>query len=294
MSAAEDDVNQELSENDREYELAYNEIMERRRTIWNPKFEEAEKFHKERKERAEKRKAEESNPQLKAQKEEEARKTEEEFDEKERAFRTAMDQFIPLGDSYFGPGLESGRSRIKVHHNDNNVVATSSSDGDSNADSGGSGQAREQLPDTNRQITAQERPAENNLEALETLDPIPIRRHTYRDFELGSDVASASPPPSIRTGAQIRVNRVPTEKIPPSEGVSEYGLHPHATAWTRAPVWAQASVAIGMGAVLGGLGYGIFKLVGKLVNRNGTATRLHPRDWKKQNRKRNWDILHVQ
>lgn len=283
MSTSENNINPELSENDHEYETAYNEFMERRNTIWNPIFEEAEKFHQERKERAAKRKAEESNPQLKAQKEKEAKETEREFDEKERAYRTAMEQFIPLGDAYFA-GLESGRSRIQVHHNTDNAVAIRASN--SVSDTGArSDHARGQAPDTTRQITAQGIPTESNVEVVESLEPIPIRRYSYQDSQRGS-VASASPPPFIRTGAQIRVNRVPTEQIPRSEGLSEYGLHPHATAWTRAPVWAQAIVAIGMGAALGGLGYGIFKLIGKLVNRNGAASRLHARDWKKKQKRR--------
>jgi len=285
MSTSEN-INPELSENDHEYETAYNEFMERRNTIWNPMFEEAEKFHQERKERAAKRKAEESNPQLKAQKEKEAKETEREFDEKERAYRTAMEQFIPLGDTYFA-GLESGRSRIQVHRNMDNGVATRASNGVSNTGAR-SGHTREQAPDTTRQLTAQEIPTDSNAEAMESLEPIPIRRYSYQDSQRGS-VASA--PPSIRTGAQIRVNRVPTEQIPRSEGLSEYGLHPHATAWTRAPVWAQAIVAIGIGTALGGLGFGIFKLIGKLVNRNGAASRLHARDWKKKQKRR---VLYVE
>lgn len=269
MSEPEDNVEPELSENDKKYEEAYSEFMTRREAIWNPRFQEAEEFHRECKERAAKRKKEANDPQLQAKKEKEAKEAEREFDEKQQAYLTAMEQFIPLPESYFHSDLEGGRTGIQVHRNDDSSVASRTSGVD------------EAVPTTTRQLTRQSRLTESNVEALETLDPIPIRRYSYQAFKVESE-ASASPPPSIRTGTQIRVNRVPTERIPPSEGLTEYGLHPHATAWTRAPLWAQVSVAAGMGAALGGLGYGIIKLVSKFVNRNRVGRRLHARDWQRQ------------
>jgi hypothetical protein len=86
---------------------------------------------------------------------------------------------------------------------------------------------------------------------------------------------------SIPVGTTLRIQRVPTDQIPPSLGTEIWGLHPHATAWTRAPVWALATVYTGMAAAAGAIGYGIYKLVDhiKAARNNKNGRRLHARDW---------------
>lgn len=270
----------ELSENDREYEMAYNQLMERRKT-WDQKFKEAEEFHRERKKKAEERKAKMNNPQLRADREKMAADTEREFDEKLQAYRTAMEQFIPYGDSNFDLSPLTEGAEIHVHHLSEDIADRRDTLEPSNARTGHSIKVHlppSALPATTRHLPIEDKPEESKVTAAKTLPP--VSQDTVKDLN-PETIASASAPPSIRTGAQIRVNRVPTERIPSSLGLSEYGIHPHATIWTRAPTWAQVSVALGMGAVFGGAGFGIYKLFGKIFKRRSKveSRRLHARDW---------------
>ena len=120
----------------------------------------------------------------------------------------------------------------------------------------------------------------------EAISPIP-QKPKYHDVRLYSvDEKSVG---SLHTGAQLHVNRVPTEDIPPSLGISMAGLHPHASAWTKSPAWAQTVVAMTIAAALTSIGFTIHKLFKKITHKkpgNGTETgRLHARDWKKESRR---------
>jgi hypothetical protein len=272
----------ELSENDREYEIAYSELMERRKTR-DQKFKEAEEFHRERKKKAEERKAKKNNPQLRAEREKMAADTEREFDEKLQAYRTAMEQFIPYGDSNFDLSPLTEGAEIHVHHLSEDITGRKDTLEPSNPRTGHSIKVHlppSALPATTRHLPIEDKPEESKEATAKTLPPIPVPHDTVKDSK-PETIASASAPPSIRTGAQIRVIRVPTERIPSSLGLSEYGIHPHATIWTRAPTWAQVSVALGMGAVFGGAGFGIYRLFGKIFKRRSKVDmrRLHARDW---------------
>lgn len=107
----------------------------------------------------------------------------------------------------------------------------------------------------------------------------------YKDLDYKS--LNVHTPPSLHTGAQLHVYRVPTEFISPSQGCSVMGLHPDASAWTRAPQWALTTVAIGMGAVLGGLSFAVYKFLqnrlhGPFLRKiawNKPHRRAHARDW---------------
>ena len=119
----------------------------------------------------------------------------------------------------------------------------------------------------------------------EELSPIP-QKPKYQDLKLYTvDEKSVG---SLHTGAQLHVNRVSTEDIPPSLGISMAGLHPHASAWTKSPAWAQTVVAMAIGAALTSIGLTIHKLFKKFTHKNsenGTETgRLHARDWKRKPR----------
>lgn len=89
---------------------------------------------------------------------------------------------------------------------------------------------------------------------------------------------------SFKTGARVHVDRVPSELIPPSSGSSVMGLYPHSSAWTKSPQWAQTIIGFAMGAIIGGLGFGLHKFVqkmmfGKEMAKNNTSARTHPRQW---------------
>ena len=120
----------------------------------------------------------------------------------------------------------------------------------------------------------------------EKLAPIP-EKPRYQDLKLSSVDEKADT--SLHTGAQLHVNRVPTEDIPPSLGVSVAGLHPHASAWTKSPAWAQTAVAMTIGAALIGIGFSVYKLFQKFtykMRENGSEKRrLHARDWKMKSRR---------
>ena len=104
------------------------------------------------------------------------------------------------------------------------------------------------------------------------------------DHRTGHGSVKSSQTISFHSGAQIRVNRVPSELIPPSSGSSVMGLYLHSSAWTKSPQWAQSIIAFAFGAVIGGMGYGLYKCVqkamyGKVLASNKTSTRSHPREW---------------
>jgi hypothetical protein len=116
------------------------------------------------------------------------------------------------------------------------------------------------------------------------LPPIPDTRHHYKNLKLSS--ANSALPPSLHTGAELKVFRVPTEQIPPTSGISVMGTHPHSSAWTAVP-WASAIVAFGMGAVIGTAGFGVYKLIRDKFSKENKRTlptekirRVHARDWK--------------
>lgn len=123
---------------------------------------------------------------------------------------------------------------------------------------------------------------------LEELQPIPIpQKPTYQDLKLSS--VEGKPPTSIHTGDQLHVVRVPTADLPSTRGTTVMGLHPHASAWTRSPIWAQTIVALGIGTAVAGLSFGFYKLFKKITHRetnNRTETdRLHARDWKRKSKR---------
>ena len=278
MRARENGVIVELSENDREYEMVYNQLMERRKMSWDQKIKEAEEFHRERKKNAEERKVNKKNPELNAEKKKNAEETAREFDERLHAYLTAMEQWIPFAEKDVdgSPVTDGNRGQVDAHSED--IMDTRDSSATSHSSPGYL--PAPALPADPGRLSAQSKHEENKEAAPEALHSLPIPHYTGRVLK-PETVASASPPASVHTGAQIKVNRIPSERIPSTLGLSEYGLHPHATVWTRAPAWAQTTVAVGMGAVFAGLGYGIFKLIGKLFDRKGAEerSRLHARDW---------------
>ena len=281
MSAPENEGINELSENDREYEMVYNQLMERRKTSWDQKIKEAEEFHREHKKKAGERKVNKNHSGLNAERKKNAEETEREFDERLHAYLTAMEKCIPSAERDVDLSPVTDGTKGQVDDNSEDIMDTR----DSSATSHSSPEylPAPALPADPERLSAQgkhEEDEEYKEAAPEALHSLPIPQYTDRVFK-PETVASASPPASVHTGAQIRVNRVPSERIPSSLGLSEYGLHPHATVWTRAPAWAQTSVAVGMGAAFAGLGYGIFKLIGKLFDRKVAKerSRLHARDW---------------
>jgi len=96
-------------------------------------------------------------------------------------------------------------------------------------------------------------------------------------FQLAEDKSHYE---SIPIATQIHINRGPSDEIPPSLGTSVWGLHPHATSWTKAPAWAVASAYMGMAATATALTFSIYSLVqGIKRSRRKGETRLHARDW---------------
>ena len=260
--------------NNLEVEEAHAKFQENRATQWNSRFQQAEDFRKSRQAKAGKRKAKKETKGIE--------KLTEDVDDFEIRFakdREEIDRHIPLQDKEMP--LKVSKNGV----NTKNPLMNKKSEKDQNDElesskSSGSSALVPHEPVSRvkgENCCSGELPEEN----LQVLQPVPIKINKFEDLKLASVEARSAP--SLHTGAQLHVNRVPTERIPPTPGLSVMGLHPHASSWTRSPQWAQTTVAFGMGAALAGLGFGVYKFLQKFIF--GTAfmrpkgIRSHARDW---------------
>jgi hypothetical protein len=255
-----------------------------RRTLLEEKFDRAEEFRKSRKAKAAQRKVKEANVAANAEK---ARKEEEEFERRLAKFKAEMDRYIPEEKE---EPLEThpfyntnGKNRViagdtaEIHNEETDVVPQS-------LELKESSEKQSSVANKNEVITPKAEDERigrlQDEESLQSLPPIP-KRIRYEDLKLES-VQSQSVT-SLHTGAKLQVNRVPASRIPPTSGISVMGLHPHASAWTKSPPWAQAIVACGIGAGFAGLGFGFYKLIRKLltatVSKDMGLKRSHVREW---------------
>jgi flagellar biosynthesis GTPase FlhF len=114
---------------------------------------------------------------------------------------------------------------------------------------------------------------------LEDLPPKPI----IHDFKLTPVEQHSVTSDSLHTGDQLHVLHPLDHDCPPSLGTTVMGMHPRASAWTKAPAWSHTIVALGIGAGLATIGYGIYKFITKKLTEHKSANstevkRLHARD----------------
>jgi hypothetical protein len=114
---------------------------------------------------------------------------------------------------------------------------------------------------------------------LEDLPPKPI----IHDFKLTPVEHHSVTSDSLHTGAHLHVLHPPDHDCPPSLGTTVMGMHPRASAWTKSPAWSQTIVALGIGAGLATISYGIYKFITKKLTEHKSANstevkRLHARD----------------
>lgn len=191
------------------------------------------------------------------------------FGSRIESFKAEMDNFIPLVNiphKTLSVGNGSGRNRVNTRDPEEKISDHTETD------------SLESRPLAEK--TAHSIPENENPQVITDNKPAIVPTNYRLDYE---SVKSPSAP-SLHTGARVHVNRVPSEFISPSTGSSMMGFYPHSSAWTKSPQWAQAIIAFALGAIIGGLGFGAYKLVqkamyGKVLANNKTATRSHPREW---------------
>jgi hypothetical protein len=274
-------------------EAAHTGFQQRREEMWNNRFQEAQDFHDD---RAAKRKAKKLDTGAKDRMIQKAVENDREFQARIAAHKEEMDEYIPLKPRGAPASTNAPRQAAPQVKTDTLKLEDGNWQVSRDERGGSEEQASEPLqkinpppaPPPKKPSPAVVEVAPSDDGSLEDLAPIPIRRKLYEDtkyehLKLGS-VKSPSTISSLHTGAQLHVNQVPSEMVPSTKGISVLGTYPHASVWTKSPRWAQTAVGVGMGAILGGLGFGIFKLVGKMFNRTRAAKgdsrgRLHAREW---------------
>jgi hypothetical protein len=261
QSQAEDEQNVEV---DDEYEAIYSKF--RKNPERDAKFKEANDFHESRAERAAKRKAKLVNGPV----QEEAGEPEDDFESRLQGFKTEMDKHIPLVDiphQNLPVRDDLGRNRVNTWDIEEKKSVDTE---DHSMETGPISEKEEHLISEKESC---QMPAIDDVPPMSTKTDRP-KLESVKPLSAGF----------FKTGARVHVNRVPSELIPPSSGSSVMGLYPHSSAWTKSPQWAQTIIGFAMGAIIGGLGFGLHKFVqkimfGKEMAKNNTSARTHPREW---------------
>jgi hypothetical protein len=258
---AEDQQNVEVDE---KYETIYSKF--RKNPARDAKFKEANDFHETRAERAAIRKAKLETGRV----QEEGGQPDDDFERRLQGFKTEMDKHIPLVDiPHQNLPVRDDLARNRANTWDIEEKESEDTE-DHSTETGPISEKKGYLI------------SEKESCQIPVIDDVPpMLTKTDRSKPESVKPLSAA---SFKTGARVHVNRVPSELIPPSSGSSVMGLYPHSSAWTKSPQWAQTIMGIAMGAIIGGLGFGLHKFVrkimfGKEMAKNNTSARTHPREW---------------